>query len=107
MGTKDSSRDADSHRMGSPIQGAAILLVIFIAIYLAVSGVVHGLVSPDVAAIAPDSSLTLASAATGLNRPATAGQSPTSGSFDEVSSQADSSRECRPSAATNSRSLCD
>jgi hypothetical protein len=104
VATKDSSRDAGSHRLGSPIQAAPILLAVVIAMYLAVAGVVHVLVSRDAAAVVPDSSPTPASAATASDPPVSAGQS-SSDSVDQDSERTDNSRECRPSAAIDSKCI--
>ena len=48
--TSDSSHGADSRRIRSPITGAAILLGVCVAMYLAVGGMVFILTSPAVAA---------------------------------------------------------
>jgi hypothetical protein len=105
MATRDSIRDAGSDRIGSRIQAAPILLAIVIAMYLAAAGVVHVLVSRDAAAVVPDSSRTPASAATASDSPISAGQSPPSDSLGDGSERTDNSRECRPSAAIDSKCI--
>lgn len=77
MATTDPSHDAGSHRIRSPITAAAILLGIYIAMYLVVGGVVHVLASLDAtAAVAPDRSMAPASAATASSPPVGVGDSP-------------------------------
>jgi hypothetical protein len=53
-----------------------ILLSIYIAMYLAVAGVVHVLTSPDAAAVAANSSMAPASVATAKNPAVNAGDLP-------------------------------
>jgi hypothetical protein len=72
--TKDSKDDVGIDRIRSPIAAGAISLAIYIAMYLAVAGVIRAITSPG-AAIAPDSSMTHASAATTSNPAAGAGDS--------------------------------
>jgi hypothetical protein len=56
--TKSSSRDTGSDRIGSRFKATAILLGIYIAMYLAVWVILHALTSSDAtAAIAPDASI--------------------------------------------------
>ena len=76
MTTKDPSDDAGTHRIRSPIAAGAISLGIYIAMYLTVAGVVRVLTSPDAVAVAPDSSMARASAATASNAAVGAGDSP-------------------------------
>lgn len=52
--TDSASRDFASRHIRSPIQAALILLAIFIAMYLAVAGVMYVLASPDAAAVTTD-----------------------------------------------------
>jgi hypothetical protein len=52
--TDPASRDFASRHIRSPIQAAVILLAIFIAMYLAVAGVMYVLASPDAAAVTTD-----------------------------------------------------
>ena len=58
VATKSSSRDTGSDRIGSRIKATAVLLGIYIAMYLAVWVILHALTSPEAtAAIAPDASI--------------------------------------------------
>ena len=78
MKTKDVSDDAGASRIRSPIAAGMTLLGIYIAMYLAVAGVIRVLTSPDAAAaaFASDSSMATASAATAPNPAVGAGNSP-------------------------------
>jgi hypothetical protein len=67
VAAKDSSHDAASSRARTPIRAAAVLLGIYIAMYLAVAGIIHVLTSPD-AAVACTGRLDAPSAA-GPHRP--------------------------------------
>jgi hypothetical protein len=70
VATKDTRHDGGSHRIRSPIAGAAVVLGIYIAMYLAVAGVVHVLALLDAAAaVAPDSSMAPSAAATTSSPP--------------------------------------
>jgi hypothetical protein len=75
MATDDPRDDADGRRFRSPIRSGLILLGIYIAMYLAVGGVVHLLTSPDAAAVAPDISMARAPAAIASSRAESAGDS--------------------------------
>jgi hypothetical protein len=58
VATKSSSRDTGSDRIGSRIKATAVLLGIYIAMYLAVWVILHALTSSDAtAAIAPGASI--------------------------------------------------
>ena len=74
MATREPSDDTDIYRVRSPIRAGLTLLGIYIAMYLAVGGVVRLLTSPDAVAVAPDSSMTHASATS--SRRDRAGDSP-------------------------------
>jgi hypothetical protein len=76
MATDNTSDDADSRRFRSPIRSGLILLGIYIAMYLAVGGVVHILTSPDAAAVASDISMARMPAAIASSRAESAGDSP-------------------------------
>ena len=52
MATEEKTRDAGSRLPRSPIAAAAVSLGIYVAMYLAVAGVVHILASPEPAAAA-------------------------------------------------------
>lgn len=68
MAARDPNHDAGSHRLKSPLRAAAELIGIYIAMYLAVGGVLRIVDSPDaVAAIAPDTSLEASAAAVVAN----------------------------------------
>jgi hypothetical protein len=104
VATKDINHDADSHRARFPIKAAAVLLGIYIATYLAVAAEVHFLASPDAAAIvAADNSTAPSAAATASSPPVGAGESPLSEWLDRASEWTDTSRECAPSAAIDSK----
>ena len=68
MATSTPNDDAGSKRVKSPLRAAAELLGIYIAMYLAVGGLLRIVSSPDaVAAIAPDTSLEASAAAVVAN----------------------------------------
>ena len=73
--TKDASDDAGTPRTRSPIAAGMTLLGIYIAMYLAVAGVIRVLTSPDAAPVAPDSSIAHASVAAVSNPVVGAGDS--------------------------------
>jgi hypothetical protein len=100
----DSSRDIDSHCAGSPVQGAVILFVMFVALsmYLAV---VQALVPRDPDVRVPESWLTSPSTATGTNPRVDARYLPPSNALDQGSGRVDDPRECRPSAGIDSRCI--
>jgi len=54
MTTKDSNDEAGAQRIGSPIAAGLLSLGIYIAMYLAVAGVVRVLTSADAVAVAPN-----------------------------------------------------
>jgi len=104
VATSDPSHDAGSAFIGSPIRAAAILLGIYIAMYLAVAGVVHVLAWPDAAAaVAPDFSLAPALDAVASNPPVSAGESPRRDSPGQGLERTDTSRECTPSEAIDTQ----
>jgi hypothetical protein len=108
VATKGSSGDTGSHRIGSRIKPTAVLLSIYIAMYLAVWGILRIEISSDAtAAIAPDTSMAPSAAATLSTSQADLSESPSSDSFGQVSEPADSSSGCRPSAAIDSESRSD
>jgi len=108
VATKGSSCDTGSHRIGSRIKATAVLLSIYIAMYLAVWGILLVQTSSDApAAIAPDTSMAPSAAATLSISQSDLSESPSSDSFGQVSEPADSSSGCRPIAATDSASLSD
>jgi hypothetical protein len=75
MATEDPSDDTEPFRIGSPIRAGLTLLGIYIAMYLAVGGVVRVLTPPDAAtAVASCSSMAHASA-TASSRPDSSGDS--------------------------------
>jgi hypothetical protein len=91
VATRDSSRNFGSERMGPSIQGAAILLAIYILTYFAVAGILH-VTATDAAIAEPDQSLTFASTAAAPNPPVSADRSPPSSAFDQDSKPAESLR---------------
>ena len=75
--TNNTGDDAGIPRIKSPIAAGMVLLGIYIAMYLAVAGVIHVLTSPDAAtAMAPEGSMAPASAASASNPTAAADDSP-------------------------------
>jgi len=75
--TNNTGGDAGISRIKSPIAAGMVLLGIYIAMYLAVAGVIHVLTSPDAAtAMAPEGSMAPASAASASNPTAAADDSP-------------------------------
>jgi hypothetical protein len=105
--TENPSDDTATPRIWSPIKAGVTLLCIYIAMYLAIAGVVHVLTSPDAAPVAPDSSMAHTSAATASTSQASASESPRSDRLDQVAQPTDSSRERRSSAAIESNCMCD
>jgi hypothetical protein len=107
MATRSSSRDTGSHRIGSQIKATAVLLGIYIAMYLAVWVILRALTSSDAAAaIAPANPMAQSVVANASNAPTAASESPSS-DFDQVSGPVDGAGGCRPSAATDSMSGSD
>ncbi len=75
VATEDTNHGADYPRARSPIKTAAILLGIYIAMYLAVAGMVRVLTSPDaLAATVPDTSTAPPANATPTSSPPADGQ---------------------------------
>jgi hypothetical protein len=74
--TNSAGDDAGIPRIKSPIAAGVVLLGIYIAMYLAVAGVIHVLTSPDAAAVASERSTVPASTATASNQTAGAHDSP-------------------------------
>lgn len=104
MATEHSSRDRGSDRDESPIQATAILLVVCLAIYLATAGLAPA-ISPEPAAAAPQSSVAPVSAEPASDPPIPAGQLPTRDWVDQDPERLDNPRECRPSAAIESKCI--
>ena len=97
MAAKDSSHDAASSRTRTPIRVAAVLLGIYIAMYLAVAGIIHALTSPDAAvAFVPDGSMTPSAAGSPSPSPAGVGESPPSASLGQISARPGNTSECEP-----------
>jgi hypothetical protein len=90
VATKDSSCNAGSDSIGSPMQAAVILFAIIIAVCLAVANV---LVSTDAVAVAPDRSLMPAMVVAAANPPVDAGKSPPVDSAGQVSERTEHSRD--------------
>jgi len=111
VATRDSRREAGSHRASTPITAAAVLLGVcllnvYIAKHLPVAGVAHALAAPNAAvAVAPDRSPASAPSVTASSFTAGAGESSTSESLGQVAERTDNSRECRPSAAIDSQCI--
>lgn len=101
METEHSSRDVDSYRDESPIQATAILLVVCFAMYLATAGVAQ-VTSPSPAAAAP---VAPASAEPASDPPIPAGQLPNRAWVDQDPEPLENPRECRPSAAIESKCI--
>ena len=86
----------------------AVLLATYIAMLLAITGITRVLSSPDAAAaIAPNSSMARASAATASDSHIDVAESLQSDSLGQVSEPTDNSREGRSSAAIESNCMCD
>ena len=108
MATEDQKQDAGTHRIRSPVAAGVISLGTYIAMYLAVAGIARGMTSPDAAAaIAPNSSTAPPAAATTSASPANVGESLPSDLLGQRSEPTDNSREGRPSAAIDSKCICD
>lgn len=106
MAPENTTDDADFKIARPPIKAAAILLGIFIGMYLAVAGIVRGLTLPDaIAAITLDSSMTPSADDAASTSPAGAVESPTRESLGQGLERTDSARECKPSAAIDSACL--
>lgn len=89
--------DADLHRTRSPIGAAAVLLGIYIAMYLTVWLTIRALTSPEAAAaIPPASSAVFAAPVTVSISTARAAESPSRDSIGQATEPADDSRECSP-----------
>jgi hypothetical protein len=108
VAAKDTDHDAGCHRTRSTVKGAAILLGGYIAMYLAVVGIAHCLTSPDAtAALAPNSSTAPPAAASTSASPANVGESLPSDLLGQGSEPTNNFREGRPSAAIDSKCMCD
>lgn len=89
--------DADSHRTRSPIGAAAVLLGIYIAMYLTVWLTIRVLSSPEAAAaIPPASSAVFAPPVTASISTASVVESPLRDSIGQATELTDDSRECSP-----------
>jgi hypothetical protein len=100
VATRGSSRDTGSQRIGSPIKAKAVVLSIYIAMYLAVWLILRAMTSPDAAAAITTDISTVRSAAATL--------STSQADVSEASSEpADSADGCPPNTATDSKSVSD
>ena len=105
MATKDTNHDAASDRTRSPIEGVTVLFI-YIAIYLALWGILRVLISLDAAAaIPPDDSMAPSAAAPASPAPTGVGESLLSESPGQASEQPLHARECRPSAGIDSQCI--
>ena len=89
--------DADLHRTRTLIGAAAVLLGIYIAMYLTVWLTIRALTSPEAAAaIPPASSAVFAAPVTASISTARAAESPSRDSIGQTTEPTDDSRACSP-----------
>jgi hypothetical protein len=105
METRKSGHDVGNERLRSPTAAAAILLGIYVAMHLAVGGVIHVLTPPDAVAAAPDNPMARPSAATASNPVGGAAESPPDVLPGQASERAGGTPECRPGAASGSNCM--
>jgi len=105
--SNDSRRDTDSgyNFIGTPFRAAAILIGIYIAMYLAAAGIVHVLSEPN-AAIASSGAMVPPAAAV-APAPAVEEASPPRDAYGQPAESNDTSRECRPSAGVDAKCVFD
>ena len=103
MATRLPDHDAGSHGIRSTIKATLFLLSIYVAVFLAVAGIVNVLASHDAsAAIAPASLLAPSAANVASCPPFGVAESPPRDSPFQVLERTDNPRECRPSAKIDS-----
>lgn len=105
METRDPGHDVGNERLRSPIAAAAILLGIYVAMHLAVGGVIHVLTPPDAVAAAPDSPTARPSDATASNPAGGAAESPPDVLRGQASERTAGTRECRSGVASGSNCM--
>ena len=105
------TRSATKHRAGvrrghSSIGGAATLLGVYVAMYLAVGGIVHALTSPNaVAAMAPGSGIVVSAGEAEAPSPSAAEPALPSIAAGEDSERIESPRECNLSAGIDTQCI--
>lgn len=106
MTSSESKYGMDSQRAGSSVGEAAIMLAIYVAMYLAVGGIVHALTSPNaVAAMAPGSGIVLSTGDTEAPSPTIAEPVLPTIAPSEGSERIKSPRECNLSAAIDTECI--
>jgi hypothetical protein len=105
METRESGHGVGTERLRSPIAMAAILLGIYVAMHLAVGGIIQVLTPPDAVAAASGRPVARPPAAAASNPPDGVGEAPPDVLRGRSSERTAGSRECRSDAAIGSNCM--